>query len=138
MWTRRLAIALVLMPTAVWATGTVNPKTAQWTAPTTNTDGSALSDLGSYNMYVAPSVGATCPTFPGAVWVKVGSQASTTTTPPANTTVSMSIPQQADGQKCVVITAVDIAGNESAGSVGVPFLVDRLVPSVPSGVTTLP
>src|SRR5262245_57810314 len=55
---------------------------ASWTAPTTNTDGSALNDLSSYRVYYSTSA-TPCP---GATFFSV---ASSTSTPPANQTVNL-------------------------------------------------
>ncbi len=68
--------------------------TASWTAPTTNTDGSALMQLALYRVYYSTS-DAPCP---GSTFFEV---ASSTSMPPANS---------------VSVTAVDTSGNESACS----------------------
>src|SRR5262245_1575041 len=54
---------------------------ASWTAPTTNTDGSSLTDLGSYRVYYSTSA----PPCPSSTFFSVS---SSTSTPPANQTVS--------------------------------------------------
>ena len=127
-----MALALLLLLTSpVWAAGPVNPTVASWTAPTTNTDGSALTDLAAYNVYMAS--GATVPVFPGAGWTKT-TVAAASPAPAPNTTVTTSLGAQPNGQRYIVVTAVDLAGNESAGTAAVAFLVDRLAPTVPSNL----
>jgi hypothetical protein len=39
------------------------------------------------------------------------------------------------GQKYAVVTAVDLAGNESGASNEVPFFYDAVAPSAPSSLT---
>src|SRR5262245_48393967 len=74
---------------------------ATWTAPTTNTDGSALDDLASYRVYYSTSA-APCP---GATFFAV---VSSTTTPPANQTVNFRLTGLATGSTYnVSVTAVD-------------------------------
>src|SRR6516225_7495010 len=85
-----------------------------WTAPTTNTDGTPLNDLASYNVYYAASPTNPCPT--GGTKQNVPSQ---TTTPPANTTVSTTLQNLTVGTVYdVAVTAVDTSNNESACSAG--------------------
>lgn len=82
---------------------------ATWTAPTTNTDGSALTDLSKYNVYVGISPAVPCPGTPAF------NQISTTTTPAPNTTVGpVNIPGLITSTIYnVQVTAVDTSGNES-------------------------
>lgn len=83
---------------------------ASWTAPTTNTDGSDLTDLLKYRVYygtgASPCLG---PTF-----VEV---ASPSATPPANQTVSVRLTGLVSGTTYnVAVTAIDAGGNQSACS----------------------
>src|SRR5580765_3861577 len=73
-----LALAAVLGVTAPAYAGVLD---ATWTAPTTNTDGSALSDLGSYRVYYSTSA-TPCP---GPTFFTV---ASSTTAPGPTQSVS--------------------------------------------------
>src|SRR3989454_3710381 len=83
---------------------------ASWTAPTTNTDGSALTDLGSYRVYYSTSA-TPCP---GSTFVSV---ATSTTTPPPNQTVNVRLTGLATGSTYnVAVTAIDMSSNESACS----------------------
>jgi hypothetical protein len=81
-----------------------------WTAPTTNANGTRLTDLFGYRLYLA----TTTPTCPGG-----GSHAvsSSTSTPPAGQTVSSRVTGlTASTTYFVRVTAVDTSGNESACS----------------------
>lgn len=83
---------------------------ASWTAPTTNTDGSPLTDLGSYRVYLATS-GAPCPTSSSFA------VASPTPSPGPNQTVSSRLTGLRAGTPySVAVSAVDLAGSESACS----------------------
>jgi Big-like domain-containing protein/purple acid phosphatase-like protein len=83
---------------------------ASWTAPTTNTDGSPLTDLGSYRVYLATS-GAPCPTSSSFA------VASPTPSPGPNQPVSSRLTGLRAGTPySVAVTAVDLAGSESACS----------------------
>jgi len=83
---------------------------ASWTAPTTNTNGSQLTDLASYRVYYGP---ATAP-CPGPAYFQVPSP---TTTPGPNTTVSFRLSGLTAGTLYyVAVSAVDLSGNESACS----------------------
>src|SRR5437870_4863968 len=95
---------------------------ASWTAPTTNTDGSPLTDLASYRVYYGSS--QPCP---GASFSEV---ASPTPNPPANQTVSLRLMGLSKGASYnVAITAVDGNNNESGCST-VASAVARIAYSV--------
>ncbi len=83
---------------------------ASWVAPTTNTDGSPLTDLASYRVYYGPATGP-CGgpnSFPVA---------SPTTGPEPNTTVSFRLAGLVTGTLYyVAVSAVDLSGNASACS----------------------
>src|SRR5262249_58581535 len=102
-----LALAVILFATNHSVAGVLD---ASWTAPTQNTDGSALTDLGSYRVYYSTSA-TPCP---GPTFFSVS---SSTTTPPANQGVNFRLTGLATGSTYnVAVTAVDTAGNESACS----------------------
>jgi hypothetical protein len=83
---------------------------ASWTAPTTNTDGSPLTDLGSYKVYYGAATGP----CPGAAFFPVNSP---TTSPAPGTTVSFRLTGLTSGSLYFVsVTAVDLSGSESACS----------------------
>src|SRR5882762_4181624 len=80
---------------------------ASWIAPTTNTDGSPLTDLSSYRVYYGTS-NAPCP---GSSFFSV---ASPTASPSSNQTVSLSLTGLAPGTLYFVsVSAVDASGNQS-------------------------
>jgi Big-like domain-containing protein len=80
---------------------------ASWTAPTTNIDGSPLTDLASYRVYYGTSI-APCP---GGTFFEVK---SSTPSPPANQTVTFGLTGLSTGTLYTVsVTAVDMSGNES-------------------------
>ena len=82
-----------------------------WTAPTTNADGTALTDLASYRVYYGTST-VTCPG--GSTFVTVP---SATASPPPGTTVNYRLTGLQTGTTYYVgVTAVDTSGNESSCS----------------------
>ena len=84
---------------------------ASWIAPTTNTDGSALTDLTAYRVYYGTQ-SAPCP---GTTQAQM---ASPTSSPGASQTVSFRLAGLTAGTRYnVAVSAVDAAGNESACSV---------------------
>ena len=83
---------------------------ASWTAPTTNIDGTSLTDLASYRVYFATS-GAPCPTSSSFA------VASPTPSPAPNQTVSSRLTGLRAGTSySVAVSAVDLGGSESACS----------------------
>src|SRR5439155_992377 len=81
-----------------------------WTAPTKNTDGSALTDLAAYRVYYGTSA-SPCP---GGTFVQVP---STVSSPPPNQTVSLRLTNLTTGTLYTVsVTAVDTGGTQSACS----------------------
>jgi len=81
---------------------------ASWTAPTTNTDGSSLTDLASYRVYYGTS-SSPCP---GASFFQV---ASSTPSPSPNQTITVRLTGLATGTLYYVsVTAVVTRGAESA------------------------
>src|SRR3989475_802293 len=79
-----------------------------WTAPTTNVDGSPLTDLASYRVYF----GLSNPPCPGSSYSQV---ASSTPSPAPGQTVTARLTGLSTGSLYyVAVTAVDTNGNESA------------------------
>src|SRR5438067_11803108 len=100
-----LLICGVLLATS---SGTAGILDAFWTAPTTNADGSPLTDLASYRVYYGTS-SAPCP---GSSFFQV---ASTTPSPPAGLAVTFRLTGLSAGALYYVsVTAVDTSNNESA------------------------
>jgi hypothetical protein len=80
----------------------------RWTAPSTNADGTPLTDLAGYRVYVATGM----PPCPAASFQAV---ASPTTTPTGAETITLRLASLTAGTTYFsVVTAVDGAGNESA------------------------
>jgi len=108
-WFRAIGLTLggVLL---MAASGHAGVLTASWTAPTTNTDGSALTKLALYRVYYSES-DSPCPS---STFFEV---ASSTSTPPPDQTVDFQLTGLTTGSiYSVSVTAVDMDGNESACS----------------------
>src|SRR5438309_1476774 len=82
-----LAVSGILFATDPGSAGVLD---ASWTAPTTNTDGSPLTDLAAYRVYYGTSA-SPCP---GGTFVQV---ASTVASPPPNLNVSLRLTNLATG-----------------------------------------
>ena len=90
--------------------GTAGTLDATWTAPTTNTDGSPLTDLASFWLYYGTS-SSPCP---GSSSLQV---ASPTSSPGPNQTISARLTGLTTGTLYnVAVSAVDAAGNQSSCS----------------------
>ena len=117
------------------ASATPGVLTASWTAPTTNTDGSQLTQLGLYRVYYDTS-GSPCP---GSSFVEVASPDSN---PPPDERVSFQLTGLTTGWiYSVSVTAVDASGNESACSeIASAIAQDDSVttPAAPDATTTAP
>jgi len=99
-----LTINGILLVAASSHAGVLN---ASWITPTTNTDGSALTNLALYRVYYSTSA-SPCP---GGSFVQV---ATSTSIPPPNQTVSFPLTGLTTGSTySVSVTAVDTDGKES-------------------------
>lgn len=100
---------------------------ATWTAPTTNTDGSALTDLASYRVYYVQSTTANpCPGNQFSI------MPSPTTTPAPNTRLTLHLPGLVDNAVYrVQVSAIDTSGAESACS-GLATATSR--PTIPTAI----
>jgi len=117
--------AILVAPNAVMA-GVLD---ASWTAPTTNTDGTPLTDMTSYRVYYGTS-GSPCL---GGTFVQV---ASSTTTPPSNQTVAYRLTNLTTGTLYYVsLTAVDGAGLESTCSTIASAVAQLDIAATPIGTT---
>jgi HYDIN/CFA65/VesB-like, Ig-like domain/Fibronectin type III domain len=108
-WFRAIGLTLggILLVAASSHAGVLN---ASWTAPTTNTDGSALTDLALYRIYYSISA-SPCP---GSTFFQA---ATPTSVPPPSQTVSFQLTGLTTGSiYSVAVTAVNTYGNESACS----------------------
>ena len=125
-----LIAALLLLPVTAWAEGPVVKQStcvASWTAPTTNADGTALTDLAAYRLY------------DGAALTPFATVPSSTAAPAPNTTVTTSCKTWPVGQRNTAVAAVDTTGNESVRSVSFPFVLqDDVPPQAPSGLRVGP
>lgn len=92
--------------------------TIYWTAPTTNGDGTPLTDLGGFKVY--------CGSSPGVYTVAkdVGNVSTYL--------ISNDLPK--DGVYYCAVTAYDVNGNESILSNEVSFPLDRTAPAKVTGV----
>lgn len=149
--TKSTLIALVacLLPVAAFAQSPiVNPSTATWVAPTTNTDATPLTDLSGYNVRATGPVSGACPSYTASAYSVRKTIASSSSTPPPNTTVTLGTSGSgnlagdlgitADGQYCITVTAVDLALNESGAAAPIPFVRNRVAPGAPSGLQLNP
>ena len=112
-WVSVLILALLLLAAPAWA----GHRTASWTAPTTNEDGSPLTDLAGYRLYRCTAT----PCTRGA-----GTLLATVTAPATSFALSHG------WQGFLTVTAFDTSGNESVENGTAPF--DGLAPAAPSGV----
>lgn len=128
---RRATIVLVLAAViAVGAGAEAASLSLSWNAPTTNADGTRLSDLAGYRVYM----GTATPACPSAAFHAVSSPIRT---PASGQTVSTSITALSAGTTYVVrITAVDTTGNESACSGAASGVAQPDLAVTPSGTST--
>lgn len=127
-----LPLALLLVAWAGIAEAAPGLLDASWGAPTTNADGSTLTDLGSYRVYY--STGSPCR---GATFLSVPAP---TPVPVAGTRVGVLITGIASGTSYnVTVTALDVSGNESACAPPMSA-VARLDPTPPPpvGISLVP
>src|SRR5256886_556837 len=105
-----VALGGVLLRAAPGGAGILD---VSWIAPTTNSDGSPMTDLASYRVYYgASNAGASNPPCPGPSFFQV---ASSTPSPPSNQVVTFRLTGLSSGTLYYVsVTAVDTSGNESA------------------------
>ena len=106
----RVGLALSIGVILVTAKGEAGILDASWTAPTTHTDGSPLTDLASYRLYYGTS-DSPCP---GPTFVQVASPASSPL--PGDTMSAQLTGLVARTFYFVAVSAVDTAGSESACS----------------------
>ncbi len=109
---RRRTIALVLISIVV---GALNAEAASvtlaWTEPTTNADGTPLTDLAGYRVYLGTAVPPPCPD------ASFDAVAALSSTPTIGESVAYQVPGLTAGVTYfAVVTAVDLSGNESSCS----------------------
>lgn len=118
---RKLLLLAFLV--SLWAVATPAEATHRsfvWNAPTTNVDATPLTDLAKYRVYTCP--GTPCTKAAGTA---LGEVTAPNPAPTAGTTASLAIPHGKQGM--AFVTAIDMAGNESAESNVAPF--DTLPPA---------
>jgi hypothetical protein len=106
---------------------------ASWIAPTTNSDGSPLTDLASYRVYYGPATAC-----PGGAYFQV---ASPTTSPGPDQTESVRLTGLTTGALYYVsVTAVNLRGDESPCSIGASAVaqIDFSVSPTPTIAITSP
>ena len=114
--------SIITVPVAVMA-GVLD---VAWTAPTTNTDGSPLTDLASYRVYYA--TGAPCP---GPTFLQVGSP---TSAPGPGQMVSVRLTGLTTNTTYnIAVTAIDTSGNQSTCSGTVSGTASLSLSVTPSG-----
>jgi hypothetical protein len=117
-------IALIAMPLVTEA-GFLD---LEWTAPTTNADGSPLTDLGGYRVYT----GTAAPTCPGPGYVSLAAPAPT---PAAGETIGATLTSLTAGTTYWVrVSAVDTSGNESACTPAVSGVANAEVGVTPTAL----
>lgn len=107
-----LIASLILLSSNAFAEGQVNPTRLLWELPTTNVDGTPVDDLGGTKVYRS--------SVTGGPYILV-----TTINDPTAVEALISTFNLAHGQHYVVITAIDLAGNESVDSNQVAFFLDK-------------
>lgn len=152
MKTMTALLALVVLaclgatPALAQAAPAVNPSQLQWTAPTTNADGTPLTDLALYRVRIAGPLTnfVACPAYsPIAYSLRSGSiLTAASPAPAANTLVSFGLANAkafattvgvtVDGTYCAAVSAVDLSDNEGGGSATVPFERNTGAPGVPT------
>ena len=118
-----LALAGILFATNPAVAGVLD---ASWTAPTTNTDGSPLTDLASYRVYY----GTSSTPCPGGTSVTVPSPSSQ---PPVGQTVSTRLTGLTNNTTYFVsVVAVDTGGNASTCTTPVSALANPEITVTPT------
>ena len=130
---RRILFALLLLAFAVpaFAVGPVVGSTCkfEWTEPQTNTNGSNLTDLAEYRLYISQTAGSYGSTPAKIIPAPLADPAAASV---LQTPCPAGIPE---GQNYAVMTAVDVAGNASAFSIEAPFVFDTVAPGSPVQLT---
>ena len=122
-----LLAALLLLPAAAWAEGPVNPTTVEVDAPTTNEDGSPLTDLKAIGFCAYTS-----PTGPFVACVEVDAPTPSPTGTVVVSTTIAAFGLTSDGQYYADADAVDLVSRRSAKSARSPFFENRKAPAAPS------
>jgi len=120
---RRLLAALLLIPTLAWGAATPTSVDVSWTAPTTSADGTPLTDLAGYRLYLSTP----CPSLQYAI------VPSPTSAPGPSETVGVTVNGLLPSTTYTArITAVDFSGNESACSTSASGMTLAALPPAPA------
>jgi hypothetical protein len=126
-WIATSLVGVVLAPAAGTEAAVLD---ASWTAPVTNADGTRLTDLAGYRVYV----GTSTPTCPSSSFHSVSSP---TSTPSANQTVRTTITGLAPGTTYSMrVTAVDGSGQQSGCTAAVSGVARAALSVSPSGTVS--
>lgn len=108
----------------------------QWNVPTTNTDGSPLTDFAGFRVFMSPASGACA--SPGAIVRDVGNLGVPATPNPGPVSVLLSVVNPTVGLVFACVKAYDTTNIVSAGSneVSFTYAIPNLPPAAPSGLTT--
>lgn len=121
---KKLVLVLLLVPSLSWAAGPrLNHCVFDITEGTVNTDGTSLTDLASFKVYIG--------TTSGGPYTLAGTVPSPSPTGGVTVSTANLCSALPNGQKYAVATAVDTAGNESPRSPEVPFDYDAVSPKNP-------
>lgn len=101
---------------------------ARWTEPTTNSDGTPLTDLAYSSVYYSVNNG---PKIVGAKVSATKPQGGGTLT----TTIIVPAPEGVITVLSMSASATDLAGNESAPTAPAQITIERVAPAVPTGFT---
>src|SRR3990167_8212526 len=117
-------ISVILMASLAVA---ANKTLFYWTPPTTNVDGTPLTDLSGYKVYCGNSTGNyTIAKDTRMQLPKVSGE--------VEYLISNVIPAAGDKQWFCALAAYDDAGNESGYSNEISFFLDAVQPDVPTGL----
>ncbi|MGA2518473.1 MAG: hypothetical protein ABSG44_18235 [Thermodesulfobacteriota bacterium] len=120
---KRVVIAsMIVMAVCGSALGAALNLKATWTPPTTNSDGTPLTDLASYKLYRTDGTRTLI---------------STIQAPSSSYNFSVTVADQSAGTLTFVITAVDTNSNESVDSApaSYPYNLNTVPPSAPKNLT---
>jgi len=130
---RMLSLLLLVSLFAVpaFAVGPVVGSTCkfEWTEPQTNTNGSNVTDLAEYRLYISQTAGSYGSTPAKIIPAPLADPAAASV---LQTACPAGIPE---GQSYAVMTAVDVAGNASVFSNEAPFVFDTVSPGSPVQLT---
>mgnify|MGYP001564103972 CR=1 FL=1 len=116
-------LVLLMLTSPLWAVGVEVGSNCEifWTAPTKNTDGTAITNLAGYNLFAGTAPGAYGP----ALFIAA----------PTTTITCKAAGIVTTGQKYITITALNTVKNESAKHTEVPFFLSASTPEGAAGLS---